>query len=483
MPLKLSAPATLKDNVLNVQTEPLQNHTARMVVEVDPDRLAKAKNAAAQKISKQLNIPGFRKGKAPYRVVAQWVGENSIVDEAMEIVSNDVYKAALEETTLQPYGPGEVEKYELDPAPTLFFTVPLQPTVDLKDYRSVRVDYEIPTVDDETVDRYFKRLRHQFALIEPSQKPAAMGDEVTIDIHSHFVAEGEEGEHTHDHDEEGHDHDHNEGYIHEHDMPYVLEVEDDLAPGFSEALVGVEAGQTRDFVLTIGEDNAEHAGRKVHFVVGIKKVQTVTLPALNDDFAARVTESEEKPLTLLELRVRTRENLEKANAQVGDDAYAEKVLEQIVAGADIGYPEALINDEIDSMLQRLDQRLRENKLTLRDYMNIYRKTPQDMIAESKPTAERNIRRALVMRQIGIAERLDITDEELEAELGRMLGTVSEGEQTNARALLQHPAMRDQVRENQMRERILERVVAIGKGEAPELTEVEAEAEVQETSEG
>jgi trigger factor len=135
------------------------------------------------------------------------------------------------------------------------------------------------------------------------------------------------------------------------------------------------------------------------------------------------------------------------------------------------------------MLQRLDQRLRENKLTLRDYMNIYRKTPQDMIAESKPTAERNIRRALVMRQIGIAERLDITDEELEAELGRMLGTVSEGEQTNARALLQHPAMRDQVRENQMRERILERVVAIGKGEAPELTEVEAEAEVQETSEG
>lgn len=465
---------------MNVQTEQLQNHTARMVVEFDPARLDKAKNAAAQKISKQLNIPGFRKGKAPYRVVAKWVGEPSIVDEAMEIISNDVYKAALEETTLQPYGPGEVEKYELEPAPTLFFTVPLQPTVDLKDYRSVRVPYEARVVDDEQVERYFKRLRHQYAVIEPSSKPAAMGDEVTIDIHSHFVAEGEEGEHTHDHDhdEEGHDHNADEGYIHEHDMPYVLEAEEDLAPGFSEALVGIEAGQTRDFVLTLGEDNAEHGGRKVHFVVGAKKVQTVTLPALNDDFAARVTENDETPLTLLELRVRSRENLEKANAQVGDDAYAERVLQQIVDGAEIGYPEALLNDEIDGMLQRLDQRLRENKLTLRDYMNIYRKTPQDMIAESKPTAERNIRRALVLRQIGIAEQLDVTEDDLDAELTAMLGAVSDDEKVNATSLLQHPAMRDQVRENLMRERIMKRVVTIGKGEAPELPE-KVEAEVEE----
>ena len=127
---------------MNIQTEQLQNHTARMVVEFDVERLAEAKKKAAQKIGKQVNVPGFRKGKAPYSIIAKYVGEAAIVDEAIELISNDIYKEALTESGLDPYGPGSVDKYDLDPAPKLTFTVPLQPKVDLKGYRDVRLPYQ-----------------------------------------------------------------------------------------------------------------------------------------------------------------------------------------------------------------------------------------------------------------------------------------------------------------------------------------------------
>jgi trigger factor len=440
-----------------------------MVVEFDTERLEKAKVNAAQKISKKLNIPGFRKGKAPYRVIAKWVGEEAIVDEAMELISNDLYPRALDEAKLDPYGPGSMEKYEVEPTPTLIFTVPLAPSVDLKNYRDIRLPFEAITVTDEEVDTYLKQLRQQFALVEPSSKPAAMGNQVTIDIHSHFIAADESGEHTHPENEDPHEHaDDADAFVHEHAMPFILDTDDDMMPGFSEKLVGVEPGQNLDFILTFPADHADYPERRVHFILAIQQVDVVTLPALNDDFAARVTEKEETPLTLLELRVRVRENLERSAAQNKENAYAEQVLEAILEDAEVQYPEALINDEVEGMLRRLDQRLRESKLTLRDYMTIYRKSPQELVAEYRPIAERNVRRALVMRQIGIAEGLSINDEELTNELSAMLGVVSPEQVNNALALLQQPAMQEQVRESMMQKRITDRIVAIARGEAPEL---------------
>jgi trigger factor len=443
---------------LNIQTEQLQNHTARMVVEFDVERFAQAKKKAAQKISGKVNIPGFRKGKAPYNIIVKYVGEQAIADDAMELISNDIYKEALTQSGLDPYGPGSVDKYDLEPKPTLTFSVPLQPSVDLKDYRSVRVPYEKNDVTDDMLDSTLRQLLLENAVIEESQKPAALGDRVTLDIHSFVLpAEGSEDEKVE--------------FVHDHDGEFMLNGDDEIAPGFNDAIVGVVAGDKREFELTLADDDAQFPGRKVSFEVTVKKVENVTLPAQNDEFAARITEKEEKPLTLLELRVRMRENMQRQNDQATDEQYLDKVMRAFIDGAEIKYPEAVVADQIEDMMRRFDQRLREqNKLTLQDYLQIARITPEQLYAQYKPSAEISVQRSLILREVARVEKLIVPDEDLVAEQERMMASFGEDEeaQAQARSLFSHPMMLEQIRETLTRERVIERIRAIGKGEAPEL---------------
>src|SRR5690606_36366724 len=136
-----------KDMHLNIQTERLADHTARFTVEVEEERQEKAKQEAAKKIAHRVNIPGFRKGKAPYRILVNYVGEAAILEDAVDVLGNDVYKDVLEQSDIQPYGPAALEDFGIDPQPTFKFVVPLQPTVDLGEYNTVRLDYEAAQVE------------------------------------------------------------------------------------------------------------------------------------------------------------------------------------------------------------------------------------------------------------------------------------------------------------------------------------------------
>ncbi|MCC6613814.1 MAG: trigger factor [Anaerolineae bacterium] len=474
---------------MNIQTEHRDDHTARMVVEFDTQKLEKAKQTAAQRISKKINIPGFRKGKAPYRVIAKYVGEEAIVEDAVEIISNDIYREALDESQLDPYGPGALEAYDVEATPTLTFTVPLQPTVDLKEYRDVRVDYTAPEITDEQVEQVMKQLQMQHAVIEESSRPAALGDRVTLDVHSVIELEDDdEAEHEHDeegeaeddgeHEEHDHDHDHEHGheddvsFIHGHDQWFMLEADEDPIPGFSEAIVGANAGDSLAFELTLPEDDEQYPGKKVKFDVAVKKIENVTRPALNDDLAARVTADEETPLTLLELRVRVRENMQRDLEKQTNEEYGNRALDAMVEQADIKYPEAMVADQVQQLLQRLDDNLRQNRLTLNDYLQIYRRSINDLAAEYRPTAENIVRRSLVMREVGRAENLVVSDEALHKQLDEMLDAVGEEEKAQARELLANDMMRDSVRENMMRDSIMERIVAIARGEEPEMGNAE-----------
>lgn len=439
-----------------------------MVVEFDAERLENAKQRAAKRISGKVNIPGFRKGKAPYRVIVKYIGEPAIVEEAVELITNDVYKEALDQTTLKPYGPGALEDYAVDPAPRFTFSVPLEPTIDLKDYRSVRVEWEPAAVEDEAVDRVLKSLQMEQAVVEDSQRPAALGDRVTLDIHSHIEPV------------EGDDDAEEVEYIHEHDGQFLLDDKDDVAPGFSAALVGSNPGDSKSFELTLAEDDKEYPGRTVHFAVTVKKVENVTLPVLNDDLIARVTKDEEKPLTLLEMRVRVRENLQRSLEENAKNEYAEKALNAMLDQAEIAYPEAMVADQVQRLLERFDEQLRRNKLTLQDYMRIYRRSIEELYQQYKPTAERIIRRGLVLREVGLAEGIEVSDDDMATRIDELVGTVSETERDQARQLFANAIMRDSMREDMTRDKVMERIVAIARGEAPELPVSPAAAQTSES---
>jgi trigger factor len=266
-----------------MQTEQLTDHHAmRLTVEIEPERLQKAKIRAAEKLSKKVNIPGFRKGKAPYRVVVGYFGEGAILEDAIEILGNDVYKQALKESNIEPYGPGQIEDVKLEEEkPVLTFVIPLQPRVTLNNYRDVRQDYTAADVTDTDVDRAMLALQEQHAVVEDTDKTAAKGTRVTVDLDARLVeedaeaeAEAEEAAVEDQHaDEEGHDHEHNHHVdkntiIHQHDAVLSLAGEDPVIPGFIDAVTGAAVGETRQFELTYPDDAEEFdelAGPKALF--------------------------------------------------------------------------------------------------------------------------------------------------------------------------------------------------------------------------
>ncbi len=492
---------------MNIQTEQLEDQTARVTVEIDTERLDAAKQKAAQQISRRVNIPGFRKGKVPYRILLNYVGEPAILEDAVELLSKEVYSEVLPQTDLEPYGPGTLTDVKSDqPTPTFVYVVPLQPSVDLRDYRSIREPYEPPETTDNSVKHAMKSLQEQHAVIEESQQPAAADNRVTMDLHSYIIDEHtdsdaddeedadadtedevtdehEEHEHDDEHDHE-HEHDHTHGdedegtpYIHEHALQLVLDEDDEPQPGFNENIIGANVGDSREFVLTFPDDAEKYqdmAGKTVKYYVDIKKIETMTLPELTDEFAARVTQDEEKPLTLLELRMRVRENLKNVTDENYRNEYVGKVLDQIVAGAEIKFPEAMVVDQVDSFLQDFDRRLRQQGITLQDYMKIYQKSPDDLYNDYRENAEQTVRRSLVLREIANVEQLAVTDERIDEQIEKIVGQFDDERQDAVRSMFSaQPNMRDSVRSDLLRDEVLDRIAAVARGEAPTISVPEA----------
>ncbi len=489
---------------MNIQTERLENHNARFTVTLENSQLDQAKQQAARKLSQKYNIPGFRKGKAPYNIVQRFFGEAPILEDAIEILGNDVYKQALDESGVAPYAPGQLEDFKAEPQPTFIFVVPLQPTVDLGDYRALRKDFTEPVVEDIQVERAMRQLQEDQALYEESTKPVEMGNRVTMELygkivgeegdaaeaehthtegeeHDHEHVESEEHDHEHTHAEgEEHDHDHGLGgneFIHEHDAVMVFRDEnEEPIPGFRQAVFGATIDEERTFELTYPEDEKEYeeyAGKTAEFKVKVKKIENVTMPSLNDDLAARITEKEEKPLSLLELRVRTRENLQESMAQQAKSTFAGEALDSMVDGATIAFPEEMVDDQTESYLERLDQDFRRQGLTLEDYMRIANKTKDELKKDYREVAVKNLKRALVLREIRQVETIDIPESAIDAEIDKML--LQFGEQAaSLRGMLDTPQMRENIKNDLMEQGTLDRVVAIAKGEAPALNAPAAE---------
>lgn len=452
---------------MNIQTERLENHTARFTVEVDSERLEKAKRTAAGRLAKRVNIPGFRKGKAPYKVLVSYLGEGAILEDAVEVLGNEIYKDALDQSEIKPYGPGSLEDFKAEPQPTFQFIVPLQPSVELGDYRSVRLPYEPPTIDDKAVDDAIETMRERLAVIEESHQPVAAGNRVTVSLTGTFLDEDETAADAESSAEEGEEAEpENKVFIQRDEMVFLLTPDREPAPGFTDALVGAAVDERREFELTYPEDEEEFqnlSGRHVKFDVTVKKIETMTLPALNDDFAARVTESEEKPLTLLELRMRTRENLQKTADERAQSEYAHHVLHEIIDQSTVAFPDALVDDQIQHILQHVDSDLRQRGITLDDYMKITGKTLQDLREEYREQAVETIEHSLVLQELIKAEKIEIDDARIDEEIEKIVAQF--GEQAEAfRRFYSRKDARENLRNDLTNRAINERMAAIAKGE-------------------
>jgi len=475
---------------LNVQTERIDNHKAQFTVEIEDKQLDEAKKKAAKKISRNVRIKGFRKGKAPYRIISQYVGEAAILEEAIEILGNDIYKDALDESGVEPYGPGMLDDFQVDPSPTFVFSVPLQPEVDLKDYTDVRLDFEEPEVSDEDVENALKSMQRQQAeVIDDEVEEVEAGHRVTMDLHSEFVdgeePEDEDAEETDDDEEDADDTPNvpkkGDQFLHRHDATLVLEPDDEpILPGFVDSMVGAKLDEDVEFELTIPEDDEDYkdiAGRKVKFQITVKQIEGIETPELNDDFARQIAEAdgEEEPLDLEGLRKRTREELEEEALENAKSQYGDKVLAEVIKGAEVAFPELMVEEQIDDMLQDLDGNLQQQGLNLETYMRITGATKETLQEQYRDQAIETLKRTLVLRELVEAQGIEIGDEQIEKRIDEMM--IQFGGQGDAiRQYFDTPQMRQNMLNDLLIDNIMTRLVAIGQGKDPEEAVAEREAQ-------
>lgn len=435
--------------MLNIETQMLEDRQVKLVVTVEPERVQREMDAAARRIAKHLNIPGFRKGKAPNHIVRRYVGEQALLEEALEPLGQAVYKEALEQANLEPYAAGSLTDISLEPV-VMTFTIPLQPEVQLGDFREVRVPYESPQVSEEDVDAALRNLREEQATLEPVERPVAMGDVAVLDIVGTVANPDATPE---------------QRPLIERNNVRVLITEDSTypVPGFPAQIVGMQANESREFDIQMSDDgdyDEEVRGKTIHFTVNCKEVYSRDVPELDDDFATSLGDYE----TLADLRQKLRSQLEEVAAERVRDAYLDKVFEQLEPKATIQYPPIMIDERIDELVEDFDRRLRAQNLNVEEYLKLSNLTMEQLREDFREGAQRSLVRALILSQVIKEENLSVGDEEIEDEIKTMM--LSFGSQASMAAkFLQSEDTRRAIANRLLAERATNRLVGLARGEA------------------
>jgi trigger factor len=444
--------------VLKIDTHTHEDRTLHMTVEVPEERVQPALKKAARELSKRYPVPGFRPGKAPYEHIVRQFGERAVYEVAMDDLSQSVYQEALDQEKIEAYGAASLNEFELKPM-VLKFTVPLKPIVEMGDYRALRVPYDAPAVPEEEFERVLESLRDRQAVLEPVERAAALGDVATLDINS-FINDGLNP---------------SDFLMTDKDVALQLDENADWPmPGFVPQVVGMAANDERKFDLTFPTDYANESlrGQVAHFEVTCREVKQRTLPEWNDDLAKEIGDFQ----TLDELKVRVREDLQKQAERSTLREYQDKVLNQLVEQATVQYPPALLETEVDDLIEDLDSRLREQRLTLEDYLKIEGKSLEQAREDFKPRAEQRLKRALILGRLVEAEKLDVQPEEVVEQIEQSSGLW--GEQAGrVREFLTSDKGRQSLVVDMLTTKAIARLTAIARGEAVPALETSEEKPV------
>lgn len=396
---------------MKIETTPREDNQATLTVEVEAEKLEGARRRAARKISENAKIPGFRPGKAPYDVVRRMYGDSAITEEAVEILVNDIYPLAIKEAGLEPAAMGQLENVESLEPPKFVFTIPLAPTVELGDYKSVRLPYELTSPSDAQLEEAITDLRRMYSATETVDRAAAEGDYLMVDVKGVKAKGGDDeapliernGFATLIRQEEKED-----------EWPFV---------GFAAKLVGVAPGEETSFSHKFAKDHKDETlqGQNVKFTVKLKTVRSVNMPELDEMFAMKTGLG----TTVEDLRVRMRENLEAESRAEYDDKYFEQIIDQIKAGATIKYPPQVLDHEIHHVLEDIENRLKSQGVESMDaYYKLVDTTAEKFLEEqAKPVATRRLERGLILDAVVRAEEIKFEEDQLEGEFNQAWGNL------------------------------------------------------------
>jgi trigger factor len=386
---------------MTAKWEKLEGNEGVLTFEVDAEKFNAALDEAFKKVVKNVQIPGFRKGRIPRVIFEKRFGVEALYQDAIDIILPDAYRAAVDETGIEPVDRPEVDVEQIEKGKNVIFSakVTVKPEVKLGEYKGLEVEAVNTEVTDEDVEKELKSLQERHAeLVVKEDGAVEDGDTAVIDFEG-FVGdeafEGGKGEN------------------------YSLVIgSGSFIPGFEDQLIGKKAGEDVEVNVTFPEDyHAENlAGKEATFKVKIHEIKSKVLPELDDEFAK---DADDEVETLDELKAKIRTRLENQRKEDAENTKRETLINKATENAEIDIPEVMVDNELDRMLQEFEQNLQMQGINLEMYQQITGQDKDALKEQMKDDARKRVQTSLTLEAIANAENLEVTDEDLENEWNRM----------------------------------------------------------------
>ena len=385
---------------MSLQVEKLEKNMAKLTIEVPAEELEKAMQNAYLRAKNRITIPGFRKGKAPRKMIEQMYGKGIFLEDAANALIPEQYSKALEECDLEIVSQPEIDVTQIEPGKAFIFTaeVAVKPEVTLGEYKGLEVPKSETEVTDEEIEAELKKEQEKNSrTITVEDRGAENGDIATIDFEGFVDGTAFEG---------------GKGT----DYPLTLG-SGSFIPGFEDQLVGAKAGDHVEVNVTFPEEyqSKDLAGKAAVFQCDVKKVETKELPELDDDFAQDVSEFD----TLAEYKEDIKKNLSERKEKEARTAKENAAVDKAIENAQMEIPDAMIETQISQMLDDFSRRMQAQGLTMEQYMQFTGLTADKMREEMKPQALKRIQTRLVLEKIAETENIQPSEEEVNEEIGKM----------------------------------------------------------------
>lgn len=386
---------------MSAKWEKTEGNQGILTVEVDAETVDKSLDKAFKKVVKQINVPGFRKGKIPRPLFEKRFGVESLYQDALDMIVPGEYEKAIEETGIEPVDTPNIDVEQMEKGKPLIFkaTVTVKPEVKLGEYKGLEVEKPDTEVTDEDVEEELKKLQERLAeLVIKEDGEAEMGDTVVIDFEGFVDGEAFEGGSAEN---------------------YSLELgSGNFIPGFEEQLAGVKTGDEKEIEVIFPEEYhaSELAGKKAVFKVKVHEIKAKHLPELDDEFAQ---DADDEVETLDALKEKIKKDLKESKEHAAKHAVEDAVVEKAAENAEMDIPEAMINTELNRMLQEFEQNLSAQGLNLELYYQFSGQNEEALRNQMKEDAEKRVRFNLTLEAVANAEKLEVSDEEVDEELKRM----------------------------------------------------------------
>lgn len=381
--------------------EKKEGNEGLLQVTVPAEEVDKALDQAFKKVVKQINVPGFRKGKVPRPIFEQRFGVEALYQDAVDILLPKAYSNAVEEAGINPVDQPEIEVTQIEKGKEFKFdaTVTVEPEVELGDYKGLEIEKQDTELTDEEVETTInQRLEAMADMVIKEDGKVEEGDTVNLDFDGYVDGEQFEGGQA-------------DGYD--------LEIGSGMfIPGFEEQLVGLKVGEEKDVEVTFPEEyHAEElAGKPATFKTKINEIKTKEVPELDDELA---NELDSEANTVDEYKENLRKQLAESKATEAENVQKEEAITKATDNAKVDIPDAMIKTEEDRMLQEFAQRLQQQGLNLETYFQISGQSEEDLRGQMKEDAEQRVKTNLTLAAIADAENIEASDEDVEKELETM----------------------------------------------------------------